>query len=393
MNSRLHLLPLLLLVAPQLQAPAQAQERGVLLERVVEVLGKSYYDKDLRAKIPAIAEGFRAAAASAETLNEERQVVHEFLSNLQVSHLGLMSTRGRDSMFAELFAQRAWMFGFQLVHVEEGWFVDWVYEGGPADRAGLERGDEVLSLDGVPPASSPRVDWRTDDCALPDPAIHGVLAEPGDSVDIVLRRGPGKQGRLVLSASEYSGWEATQESVSIKQLGPFSVGYVHYWFIPMSGGSKLLRELCTDRFSDCDALVFDLRGRGGAAHEALQIIKHLDAAEGLWRKPLVLLIDDGTRSAKEVISHDLKQSGSALVVGEKTPGAVIPATFTDVGSDTFLMFPSFTLGRYTDEIEGVGVTPDIAVAYPLPWTAGADPVLEAGFLAARAWCEELLTGN
>ena len=161
----------------------------------------------------------------------------------------------------------------------------------------------------------------------------------------------------------------------------------------MSGGSSLLRDLCTDRFSDCDALVFDLRGRGGAAHEALQIIEHLDASQGLWRKPLVLLIDDATRSAKEIISHDLQRSGSALIVGEKTPGAVIPATFTDVGSDTFLMFPSFTLGRYTEEIEGLGVTPDVPVAYPLPWTAGADPVLEAGFLAAQAWCEELVTGN
>ena len=395
MNPRIQLLPLLLLVAPQspLLAQEQTQKRGALLERVAEVLTKSYYDKDFRAQVPTIAERYATAAAGAETLNEERQVVHEFLSNLEVSHLGLMSTRGRDSMFAELTGRQSWMFGFQLVHLEEGWFVDWVYEGGPADRAGLERGDEVLTLDGLPPERSPRVDWRTDDCALPDPAMHGVLAEPGDSVNILLRRGPSKKGRLALEAEEYSGWEAAKKSVSIKELGPFRVGYVHYWFIPMSGGSSLLRDLCTDRFSDCDALVFDLRGRGGAGHEAMQIIEHLDASEGLWRKPLVLLIDDDTRSAKEVISYDLKQSGSALIVGEKTPGAVIPATFTDVGSDTFLMFPSFTLGRYTEEIEGVGVTPDIHVAYPLAWTAGADPVLEAGFIAAQAWCEELVTGN
>ena len=254
-------------------------------------------------------------------------------------------------------------------------------------------GDEVLTLDGLAPEHSPRVDWRTDDCALPDPAIHAVLAEPQDTVRIMLRRGPSKTGRLALSAEQYSGWEAAKESVDIRSVGPFQVGYVHYWFIPMSGGSSLLRDLCTDRFRECDALVFDLRGRGGAAHEAMQIIEHLDSRGGLWRKPLVLLVDDATRSAKEVISYDLQKSGSALVVGEKTPGAVIPATFTDVGSDTFLMFPSFTLGRYTEESEGVGVTPDIPVAYPLAWTAGADPVLEAGFLAAQVWCEELATEN
>ena len=95
------------------------------------------------------------------------------------------------------------------------------------------------------------------------------------------------------------------------------------------------------------------------------------------------------RSAKEVIAHELQAEGDALIVGEKTHGAVIPASFEDVGQGAVLMFPSFTLGRYTDQIEGTGVTPDIRVDYPLAWTAGADPILEAGLEAARAWCSSL----
>ena len=282
------------------------------------------------------------------------------------------------------------MFGFQLVGLEQGYFVDWLYEGGPAQRAGLLRGDQVLSIDGVEPASSERFDWRTDDSALPDPPLHAVLASAEDTIEVTFRRTQGGEVQKTrVSAAEYSGWKGTEASVQVHEVGDYSVGYVHYWFIPMAGGSKLMRQLCNETFADCDALVWDLRGRGGAAHEAFALVKMLDQAEGIWKKPLVLLVHDDSRSAKEVISSDLQRNESALVVGEQTHGAVIPATFADVGSETFLMFPSMSLGDYTKRLEGKGVTPDIPVAYPLPWTAGADPMLKAGLIAARAWCDDL----
>lgn len=385
----LRLVPALLL--PLASSDALAQRRsGELFERVVGVLAESYYDEGFREReLPDLARRYAEAARAADSLDEERYVVHELLSRIPVSHLGLLSSQGRDRMWAELGGKAVLTFGFQLVEVDGGWFADWVYEGGPADRAGVVRGDEVLSIDGVHPSRSERLDWRTDDCALPDPAIHALLGEEGDEIELVIRRGEGRRGRLRLAIERYSAWEAARQSVAEYDVGPFRVGFVHYWYIQMSGPSRFLRELCTERFADCDALVFDLRGRGGAAHEAFRIARDLDAREGVWRKPLVLLVDDGTRSAKEVITHELRTSHSAIVVGEKTPGAVIPATFRDVGSDTVLMFPSFTLGTHTSEIEGVGIVPDVEVAYPLSWTAGADPVLEAGLLAARAWCEEI----
>jgi hypothetical protein len=34
------------------------------------------------------------------------------------------------------------------------------------------------------------------------------------------------------------------------------------------------------------------------------------------------------------------------------------------------------LGRYSDEVELKGVEPDLPVAYPLPYTANADPILD-----------------
>ena len=65
------------------------------------------------------------------------------------------------------------------------------------------------------------------------------------------------------------------------------------------------------------------------------------------------------------------------------PGAVIPASFADVGHDTRLMYPTFRLGKYTDLLEGVGVAPDILVTDAGPWSNGADPLLGAAIQQAR----------
>jgi C-terminal processing protease CtpA/Prc len=79
-----------------------------------------------------------------------------------------------------------------------------------------------------------------------------------------------------------------------------------------------------------------------------------------------------------VFAWEFKERDIGKVVGEKTAGAVIPATFVPVGEDMVLMFPSFRLPKYTNILEGIGVTPDVAVRDDIPYAQGADPILEAG---------------
>ncbi len=360
-------------------ADLQAQG-GKLFERVAGTLRSKYFDADYRRQtLPSLIESFRPFARQSETLDDERLVVHAFLSRIPASHLSIYSEDTLDELLAELAGKDRSRFGLALVELEGLYFVGMVLEGGPAEQSGIRRGDRVLEVDGAPIGQSPRLDWRADDAYLPDPPVHRLLVGDRPTVSLAIEREPGNREDIVIEATPYSAWKAARASVRIEEHQGERIGYVHFWYIFHSKMSAMLEGLFREEFADCSALVVDLRGRGGNAATAQKLIRTL---EGKWDKPIVALIDRGTRSAKEVIAYELKRRKIALLLGEKTPGAVIPATFERVGSQTVLMFPSFTLGDYTRLIEHIGVAPDIVIEDVLPFSGGKDPIREAGFVAA-----------
>ena len=121
----------------------------------------------------------------------------------------------------------------------------------------------------------------------------------------------------------------------------------------------------------------DLRGRGGivpAVTSLNQTVAKLD-------KPVVVVIDGLTRSAKEMLAYLLKKHDHVLVVGMKTAGAVTGATIANLPSGNSLMFPvasADSLKQFVDGaiIEGIGVEPDEEVNYFVPYSAGEDRILK-----------------
>ena len=96
-----------------------------------------------------------------------------------------------------------------------------------------------------------------------------------------------------------------------------------------------------------------------------------------WRKPVVLLVDGGTRSGKEILAFAFQEYGIGPVVGSVTAGAVVggsPFLLSD-GSLLFLATMDSTVNG--TRLEGIGVTPDVEVKLDLPYAAGADPQLES----------------
>ncbi len=371
------------------QGRIPADQAGGLFDRVVTVLERGFYDKEFRKqKLPALVQRYRPAALAADIRSEERAVVHAFLGQIPASHLAVYSRRTFDGLMDELKNVSRPSFGCELTQRGARFFVCSVREGGAAMRAGLKAGDRVLTLDGAAPHLHPRLDWRSDDAWLDDPPLFALLSErEGDAIKVQVESKPGHVRSIELVSMEDSGLQAAERSVKVfvqdgSDQDGRKVGYLHFWFIHVNGCSQLMRRVLRDDFADCDAVILDLRGRGGSASEVTAILKVLE--KELGDRQLIALQDGLSRSAKEVMSYEIKKRGLGIVVGERSAGAVLPASFRRVTRNAVLMYPAFTIGAHSTAIEGIGVEPDVAVERARTYAAGVDPILEAALALKRS---------
>ena len=358
-----------------------AQERGELFAAVHETLAASFHDARFRKEqLPALAARYRDLARATASLAEERAVIHAFLAEIPASHLALYSRSTYEHLLAELQGKAAPTLGLELVERGGRYFVHDVLEGGPAAAAGVLRGDRVLAVDGVPTGGSARLDARSDDAALPDRPQHLLLAADGERVRLAIERRPGEAQEFEVVAARYSALLATRASIRVLERSGRSIGYLRLRFMHMTGVPQLVQDALAKALAGCEAVVLDLRGRGGNAAAVTALARVLAQHQDRFR--FVFLVDQQARSAKEALAHEIRRQGLGPLVGERTAGALLPATFQDVGQDSVLMFPSFTLGALSREIEGKGVEVDIEAPAPGPYSAGADPILAAGLAAA-----------
>lgn len=369
----------------RMATPPFSETAGTLFDNVVAMLSARYVDQKFRTEeLPKIVEKYRERARESVTLDEQRAVVHDLLSHIPASHLGLLSKATHRGMLAELLRFPLPTFGFQLIAGGGGYYAGMVLENGPAIRSGLLQGDRIVTVDGVAVEDSPRFDWRSDDAYIGDerdPAIHQLIAAAGDRVALRVERRPGEFVNIDIAAEEYSAFDAARASARVIRNGGKSFGYVHFWFVHISGVPELLREKIDGEFAQADGLIIDLRGRGGSATEVVRIVALVRDYIAKSGKPVVALVDRQSRSGKDILAYEFKESGVRLV-GEASAGAVIPAMFGDVGHDSVLMFPTFRLPGYTDKLELKPVEPHVIVDRPGMFAAGRDPILEAGIREA-----------
>ena len=119
-------------------------------------------------------------------------------------------------------------------------------------------------------------------------------------------------------------------------------------------------------------MVWDLRGGwGGAQPQYLDLfnpraptmkITGRNGETGFvdvkWRKPVAALINEGTRSGKEVLAYGFKEYRLGELVGHRTEGAVLAATAFLIGDDGLLLLAVEDVLVDGQRLEGVGVPDD-----------------------------------
>jgi carboxyl-terminal processing protease len=266
------------------------------------------------------------------------------------------------------------------------WFVSDVYDGSPAARAGILAGDEITAIDGAP--------YRE---------IASFKGKVGQTVDVQYRRRPEHEPisvkiRVELLKPLPMFEQAIADSAKIMERDGRKIGYIRLWTLAAPGSMSAVAEaLATGPLKDADGLVLDLRGRwGGGSSDAAELflgdtpsfrLIPRDGREILanvrWHKPVVALIDEGTRSGLEVFAYALKANGIPLV-GTRTAGALLAGSAYLLPDDSLLEL-AVTDAVIGDDVrlEGSGVQPDVPVPFSLPYAAGQDPQREAAIEEMR----------
>ncbi|HZZ21839.1 MAG TPA: S41 family peptidase [Roseiarcus sp.] len=293
--------------------------------------------------------------------------------------VGALEHRGLERVFprGDVSYPGAGMF---TVNDDQGrTFVTGVIEGAPAHQSGVLLGDEIVSVDDRP--------FR------PVDSFRGKVGSP---VSLQIRRTSAAApiGISVSPADLHPNemfLRGLKDSARVIVTDKARIGYVHVWSYASHRIQSALEDLISEGpLRDADALVWDLRGGwGGAQPQYLDLfnaraptmqVKDRNGDTGFvyvkWRKPVAMLINEGTRSGKEVLAYGFKQYRLGELIGHRTEGAVLAATAFLIGDDGLLLLAVEDVLVDGQRLEGVGVTPTIEVPFDWRYAAGGDPQLD-----------------
>ena len=260
------------------------------------------------------------------------------------------------------------------------------FENQPAWEAGIRRNDLILAVDGVSLVGSSVSD-----------AVRLIRGPKGTSIVLTVQR----------ADTPIFDVTVTRDLIAIPTIATDTLGeqddvaYIRLNSFSENAGT-LVREAVRNALQrEPRAIIFDLRGNsGGLVREAIKVSSvflqdetvllerfnddSVEVYETTDRAlapdiPLVVLVNAGSASASEIVAGALQDAGRGTLIGTITYGkgsVQLPHNLSD-GS-----IMRVTIARwYTPKdrtIDGVGLTPDIAVELSdAELDAGEDPQLEA----------------
>lgn len=242
----------------------------------------------------------------------------------------------------------------------------------PAKRAGIEAGDLIIRIDGT----------AVKGLSLAE-AVKLMRGERGSEITLtVVREGEDGPFKVTLERDIIR-----VKSVRSRMLDP-GYGYVRISQFSSSTGKNLNQALDTlkeENGGNLNGLILDLRNNpGGVLNAAVDVsdafltegeivsIKgrvqgtdqnfNANSGDKLEGAPLVVLVNEGSASASEIVAGALKDQGRAVIVGHKTFGKGSVQTILPLQNDAAL---KLTTARYYTpsgrSIQAEGIEPDITI--------------------------------
>lgn len=239
-----------------------------------------------------------------------------------------------------------------------------IMENSPGQKAGLQEGDEILAVDGVPVTQM----------AFDEVAAH-VRGQAGTDVVLTIMRDNTNQDITI-----------TRDNIKLKTVGhkmlDNNIGYIQIVSFSEDTANEFNEAYNDLKNQGMKALVLDLRNNpGGLLTTCVEIAKKLvpkgeivsivdkqgnketySSSLEAPEYPLVVLINKNSASASEILSGAIQDTKSGTIIGNTSYGKGSVQTILPMFEDDAV---KLTIAKYYTpsgrSIDGTGITPDIEI--------------------------------
>lgn len=285
--------------------------------------------------------------------------------------------------------------GVTISEKEQGYLIEKVAEGGPAEEAGLLAGDVIIAVDGTNVVGMDVNEGK-----------QLVQGKAGTTVQITVLRGQAQQTFTVKRAT-------VKTPVATATMLPNNIGLVRIANFNTNCARETIAAIESLLDQGATALIFDVRNNGGGyAAEMNKVLDYLLPEGEVFRTldytgkeevtrsdskclelPMTVLVNGSSYSAAEFFAAALQGWQWGKVVGEKTSGKGYFQVVYELSDGSAV---GVSIGKYFTpqgvSLEGVGITPDVPVAVTQEQAAAIyagtlDPMEDPQILAAIAALE------
>ena len=242
-------------------------------------------------------------------------------------------------------------------------------KGGPAEKVGIQAGDLIVSVDGV--------EYKASDMTV---ASNNIKGEAGTKVVVEILRG-----------AETIKYEITREKVKVNQVEgkviSNNIGYIQFTSFDETTAEDFKAKYEELAKQNIKSLIIDLRNNGGGiVDQALEIADYMtdkdsvllyevdknnketvrkSKNDAIINMPIIILTNENTASASEILAGALKDLGKAKTVGTTTYGKGVIQQILRLSDGSGL---KITIEEYQtpnrNKINKVGIEPDEKVELP-----------------------------
>jgi carboxyl-terminal processing protease len=378
------------------------QTKEKIYSRVCELVRRKHFDPGMNGANWEELSKIRKDQILQTSTNEEfEKQVQDSLSELKTSHTGFRHSRSPNIPGRHAIAATFMRCKFDD---EERWMFQDVHEGGPAHTAGLRPGDILLQV-------------QNRELRPPEPPVFPI----GDDSQYAVQKSDGRRivGTLSVPSPRSKRHPVTVPQAVLSSQLPDGVGWLRVTMFPGAVGIDLAHMFDTAfaHLKNSTRLIVDLRGNTGGGIGCLRLMSYLTpdkkevgysltrarkekgyereklprfshipprkgsliwlairygfidksilvVTEGLgpqrFHGRVVIMVNEHTASAAEMVAAFAQDNGLATIVGTKTAGRLLSGTTFRAGSGYIVGLPVAAYLTWEGKlIEGKGVAPGL----------------------------------